>query len=77
MLVFTSVSTEFIGQNTRHMLVFTSPRVPGSHYKVETDPATAMRMKALIDAEVKAVMIAGSSQHDDEDPPCDAPFDRR
>ena len=78
MLIFTGVATEITAQSTNHMMVFTSPRIPGSHYKVETDEGTAARMRALIDAEVRALMVAGPPcQHDDEDSSRDAPFDRR
>jgi hypothetical protein len=77
MLMFTSVVTEITKEGPRHMLVFASPRTPGSHYKVEADAATAARMRALINAEVKSACVADETlgSGDGDDHPHD-PFNR-
>lgn len=77
MLIFTSVTTEITQEGPKHMLVFTSPRCPGSHYKVEADEGTAMRMRALIPTEIKAASVAGHIFGPDEDDhPHEHPFNR-
>jgi len=78
MLMFTSVVTEITAQGPRHMMVFASPRAPGSHYKVETDADTAVRMRALINSEIKAACLADQmlGSDDGDDQPHDDPFNR-
>lgn len=59
------------------MLVFASPRCPGSYYKVEADEGTAMRLRALIPSEIKTAEVTGLVfGTDDEDDPHEHPFDR-
>ena len=58
MLMLTGVVTEVYGKGPCHMLLFTSPRVPGSHYKVQVDAGTAARVRALINAENTTAQIA-------------------
>ena len=58
------------------MLVFSSPRVPGSHYKVEADGKTAARMQVLINAELHSATVTGKMLGHDEDEPHHDPFNR-
>jgi hypothetical protein len=78
MLMFTGVVTEITEQGPRQMLILASPRIPGSHYKVETDPGTAARMRALINTEVHSACLAEkiSGFSDEEDPQHDQSLDR-
>ena len=77
MLMFTGVITEITEQGSRHMLVLTSPRMPGTHYKVETDAGTAARMRALITTECQSACMSDqmTGLSDEEDPQHDQ-FDR-
>ena len=75
MLIFTAVETEISSQGPRNMLVFCSPRTPGSHYRVEADDDTADRMRALIMSEVRVLKNHAQSP-DDEDQPHHDPFNR-
>jgi len=60
------------------MLVFASPRAPGSCYKVECDEGTAVRMRAIIPCEMKAAAITAQTLGQDEDEDIhDHPFNRR
>ena len=77
MLIFTSVTTEITQEGPKHMLVFASPRCPGSHDKVEADEGTAARMRALIPTEIRAATMAGHVfGPDEDDSPHEFPFDR-
>lgn len=58
MLIFAGVTTESSTSGNRHMLVFHSPRLPGIHYKVETDEGTVKRLKTIIGSEVESMMAA-------------------
>jgi len=69
----------------RHMALFTSPRVPGSHFKVELDAGTATRLRAVINTEQltaqmtdkMAEQLFGShSPDDEEEEPLHDPFGR-
>lgn len=75
MLMFTGVATEITEQGSRYMLLLHSPRTPGTYYKVEADEATAHRMRALIDTEIRSACQANHI-HDDEDHPHNDPFNR-
>ena len=74
MLIFAGVSTETTTSGTRHMLIFHSPMLPGVHYKVEADSATAARLRETIGVEVSAVSSTLPG-HDECDGECD-PRDR-
>ena len=76
MLIFTSVETEITAQGQRNMLIFCSPRTPGAHYRVEADPGTADRMRALVQSEVRVLKNHAQTPDDDEDQPHHDPFNR-
>ena len=76
MLMFTSVVTEITSGKPRHMMVFSSPRNPGSLFKVETDTATAHRLRALINSVVNAATAVAEMLGQDEDNPHHDPFNR-
>lgn len=83
MLMLTGVVVEVTEQGPKHMALFTSPRAPGSHFKIELDPGTAARLRAIINAEaVTAQMNAQMTEHlfgkddEEEEEPLHDPFGR-
>ena len=72
MLILSSVMTQVTNSGPRHMLLFTSPRAPGSHYEVEVDSPTAAKMRTLISIENQIAVAAsgalGASPDEDELP---------
>jgi hypothetical protein len=72
MLILTGLVTEIVDGGPRYMLLFSSPRVQGAHYQVQTDSDTADRMRILIAAELKAIAISeqivGNSDNDEAQP---------
>ena len=56
--MLTGVVTEITDKGPCHMLLFTSPRVAGAHYKVQIDAGTAARIRALITAETKTAELS-------------------
>ena len=74
--MLTGVVTELTDSGPCHMLLFTSPRMPGSHYKVQVDAATAARVRTLITSEaITAEMsqqiadqITGADDEEEEQP---------
>jgi len=81
MLILTGVVIEITEAGFCHMLLFTSPRVPGSHYKVQVDDGTAARVRALINAEVITAEMSDEMSEqlfgtDNEEEPLHDPFGR-
>lgn len=83
MLMLTGAVVEFTSSGAKHMLLFTSPQLPGAHYKVEVDPATAARVRTLINHESMTVELTdqmaaemlNAGESPEEDPKYD-PFGR-
>ena len=76
MLMFTSVSTEITLDGEKHSMLFTSPRVPGSHFKVETDAATVQRLRVALTQEVESACAAQGHPHGDGPPHDHRPLNR-
>jgi hypothetical protein len=55
MLMLTGMCSESTQQGQRYALLFVSPRIPGMHYKVETDAGTVRRLQEVIGAEIGAM----------------------
>jgi hypothetical protein len=66
MLVLIGMSHETAKSGSQYMLIFHSARLPGMHYKVETDAGTVRRLREVVGTEVEALMAAAQSD-DDED----------
>lgn len=66
MLIFVGLTTEVTGCGSCHMLVFQSPHLPGTHYRVETDAGTVGRLQAIISSEAAALMAAAAQADEDE-----------
>lgn len=83
MLMLTGVVVELTENGPKQMALFTSPRVPGAHYKVEIDAGTANRIRALINAEAVTAQMSeqlteqmlGTDDEEEEEPQHD-PFGR-
>ena len=84
MLVLTGIVVEITAEGPRHMMLFNSARVPGSHFKVEVDAGTATRVRALINAEVVTAQMSeqiteqmfGVADDEEEEEPLHDPFNR-
>ena len=79
--MLTGVVVEITNKGPCHMLLFTSPRVPGAHYKVQVDGGTAARVRALINAETMTAELSDQMSeqlfgNDDEEEPQHDPFGR-
>ena len=79
--MLTGVVIEITKTGPCHMLLFTSPRVPGAHYKVQVDSGTAARVRALINAEIMTAEMSDKMSEqlfgtDDEEEPHHDPFGR-
>jgi hypothetical protein len=83
MLMLTGVVVEITEKGPVHMALFTSPRVPGAHYKIQVDSATAARIRALINTETMTAEMSDQMADqffggptDDEEEPKHDPFGR-
>lgn len=85
MLMLTGVVVELTENGPKQMVLFTSPRVPGAHYKVEVDVGTANRIRALINAEsvtaqmseqLTEQMLGTTDEEEEEEEPQHDPFGR-
>lgn len=74
MLMLTGTCTESTTQGQRHLLLFVSPRIPGVHYKVETDEGTVKRLQEVIGSEIGA--LHGISEVDDTEDDLHGPCHR-
>lgn len=82
MLILTGVVLEIGDGKAKHVMLLSSPRAPGVHYKVDVDETTADRLKILFTAEAKAAATAEAAAQsavdndNDEDQPERDPFGR-
>lgn len=82
MLMLSGVVVELSNDGPSHMALFTSPRVPGTHFKVQVDADVAAKLRTLITTEhltaEQTAQMTGNVfgiPDDEEEPRCD-PFGR-
>ena len=65
MFIFAGIEFDCTEKGPRPMLCFCPPNSPGVHYRVETDPATAERLRVIFHDEVARMSAAGAEDEGD------------
>ena len=72
MLILAAIEIEIVGEGVqRPMLCFCPPNAPGTHYRVETDMATANRLRIACASEVTRMGQMAMMGDGPEDEPVD------